>query len=80
MRGPALDAVAARLTYDQLVRQVVQGGGNMPAYGNALNADETTALVGFLSTLRGNDLSPAENASGKLTAASKLEPAHKGTE
>ncbi len=37
MRGPALDAIAARMTEDQMIRQVLQGGGNMPAYGNALN-------------------------------------------
>ena len=35
-RGPALDAVAVRLTQDQLIRQVIQGGGNMPAYGKNL--------------------------------------------
>jgi ubiquinol-cytochrome c reductase cytochrome b subunit len=74
LRGPALDAIAARMTYDQMVRQVVQGGGNMPAYGNALSADETTALVGFLSTLRGKDLNPAIDASRKLAHTSKLEP------
>src|SRR5258707_12935282 len=33
-RGPALDRVAVRLTQDQLISQVIQGGGNMPAYGN----------------------------------------------
>jgi len=32
-RGPALDSVAVRLTQDQLIRQVIQGGGNIPAYG-----------------------------------------------
>jgi hypothetical protein len=32
-RGPGLDGVALRLTEDQLIRQVIQGGGNMPAYG-----------------------------------------------
>src|SRR3984893_13766582 len=31
LRGPSLDTVAARLTSDQLVRQVIQGSGNMPA-------------------------------------------------
>src|ERR1700758_5348521 len=36
-RGPALDSVAVRLTQDQLIRQVIQGGGNMPAYGNNLS-------------------------------------------
>ncbi len=50
-RGPALDDVAVTLTYDQLVRQVIQGGGNMPAYGKNLSPAETTALVAFLETL-----------------------------
>ena len=50
-RGPALDAVATRLTEDQLYRQVLLGGGNMPAYGSALSPSETTALVHFLETL-----------------------------
>jgi len=36
-RGPALDAVATRLTEDQLIRQVLQGRGNMPAYGKNLS-------------------------------------------
>ena len=50
-RGPALDDVATRLTEDQLIRQVLLGGGNMPAYGTALSPPETTALVHFLDTL-----------------------------
>ena len=50
-RGPALDTVAVRLTQDQLIRQVIQGGGNMPAYGKNLSPAETTALVAFLATL-----------------------------
>ncbi|HXC95379.1 MAG TPA: cytochrome b N-terminal domain-containing protein [Edaphobacter sp.] len=66
MRGPALDAVAAHMTEDQIIRQVLQGGGNMPAYGNALSPPETTALVRFLTTLRGNDLSPAVDASRRM--------------
>jgi ubiquinol-cytochrome c reductase cytochrome b subunit len=72
MRGPDLDAVATRLTEAQLVRQVVQGGGNMPAYGNTLSADETTALVDFLKTLRGKGLAPARNAQGVLAATSEV--------
>ena len=62
-RGPALDAVAVRLTGDQLVRQVLQGGGNMPAYGKNLNPAETTALVAFLETLHPSGQSPAQDAS-----------------
>ena len=65
-RGPALDAVAVRLTADQLVRQVLQGGGNMPAYGKNLNPAETTALVAFLETLHPSAQTPARDAS--LTA------------
>jgi ubiquinol-cytochrome c reductase cytochrome b subunit len=52
MRGPALDTVATRLTHDQLVRQVIQGGGNMPAYGKNLSPAEVAALVAFMQTLR----------------------------
>jgi ubiquinol-cytochrome c reductase cytochrome b subunit len=66
-RGPELDAVATRMTEDEMVRQVLQGGGNMPAYGNALNPDETAALVSFLKTLRGDHLAPAHDASDVLT-------------
>src|SRR5262249_60716477 len=50
-RGSALDSVAVRLTPDQLIRQVIQGGGNMPAYGKNLRPAQVTALVAFLETL-----------------------------
>jgi len=50
-RGPALDAVATRLTKDEMVRQVIQGGGNMPAYGKKLSPAEVEALVSFMGTL-----------------------------
>ena len=62
-RGPALDAVAVRLTHDQLIRQVIQGGGNMPAYGKNLSPAETTALVAFLETLHPAGQAPARDAS-----------------
>jgi ubiquinol-cytochrome c reductase cytochrome b subunit len=63
-RGPALDDVATRLTRDQLIRQVLQGGGNMPAYGMNLSPAETTALVAFLETLRPAHVPPARDAAG----------------
>jgi ubiquinol-cytochrome c reductase cytochrome b subunit len=62
-RGPALDAVAVSLTSDQLVRQVIQGGGNMPAYGRNLNPAETSALVAFLRTLHPSGQQPAHDPS-----------------
>jgi ubiquinol-cytochrome c reductase cytochrome b subunit len=70
LRGPALDGIATRMTEDQIIRQVLQGGGNMPAYGNALNPAETTALVRFLTTLRGNDLPAAIDASRHMVISS----------
>ena len=62
LRGPALDSVATTLTHDQLVRQVIQGGGNMPAYGKNLNPAEVTALVSFLETLHPNNQPAARDA------------------
>jgi ubiquinol-cytochrome c reductase cytochrome b subunit len=60
-RGPALDGVGTRLTQDQLIRQVLQGGGNMPAYGKNLTPAEVTALVAFMQTLRPAQQSPARS-------------------
>jgi ubiquinol-cytochrome c reductase cytochrome b subunit len=65
-RGPALDSVAVRLTQDQLIRQVIQGGGNMPAYGSNLSPAETTALVAFLETLHPAGQAPARDAAREL--------------
>src|SRR5438132_7550516 len=66
-RGPPLDEVAVRLTQDQLIRQVVQGGGNMPAYGKNLSPAETTALVAFLGTLHPPGQAPARDAAQRAT-------------
>jgi ubiquinol-cytochrome c reductase cytochrome b subunit len=65
-RGPELDQVALRLTHDQLIRQVIQGGGNMPAYGKNLDPADTTALVAFLETLHPAGQAPARDASRAL--------------
>ena len=62
-RGPALDEVATRLTQDQLIRQVLQGRGNMPAYGKNLTPAETTALVAFLKTCHSPGQALAREAS-----------------
>jgi ubiquinol-cytochrome c reductase cytochrome b subunit len=62
------------MTEDQIIRQVLQGGGNMPAYGNALSPSETTALVRFLTTLHGN-LPNAIDASRKMVSSSDSQQA-----
>jgi len=69
-RGPALDEVALRLTRNELVRQVIQGGGNMPAYGKNLSPAETTAAVTFLGTLHPRGQAPARDAAQDLVIES----------
>ena len=64
LRGPALDGVATRLTGDQLIRQVIQGGGNMPAFGKNLAPQEVTALVAFMQTLRPANVPAAPRPGG----------------
>ena len=59
-RGPDLNGIATRMTESQIIRQVLQGSGNMPAFGNAISPPEMTALMSFLDTLNGNEL-PAQN-------------------
>ena len=73
-RGPALDSVAVVQTRDQLIRQVIQGGGNMPAYGKNLSPAETTALVAFLETLHPLGQSPARDASRALASEPSVPP------
>ncbi len=60
-RGPDLTTVATRLTHDELIRQVSQGGGLMPAYGQELSPLEIEAMVDFLGTLRPEDQPPARS-------------------
>jgi ubiquinol-cytochrome c reductase cytochrome b subunit len=63
------------MTEDQIIRQVLQGGGNMPAYGNALNPSETKALMRFLMTLRGENLGLAIDSSRSVTHVDEAQPA-----
>lgn len=74
-RGPALDEVALVQTEDQLIRQVIQGGGNMPAYGKNLSPPETTALIAFLKTLHPAGHPPARDASRAFVAEASPAPA-----
>jgi ubiquinol-cytochrome c reductase cytochrome b subunit len=47
-RGPDLTYVGDKLTRDDLVTRIVNGGVNMPAYGSSLNPEELNDLVAFL--------------------------------
>jgi ubiquinol-cytochrome c reductase cytochrome b subunit len=70
-RGPTLDGVATRLTGDQLVRQVIQGGGNMPAYGKNLSPAEVAAVVAFMQTLHEPHQSPARDSTAPVSSDEK---------
>ncbi|MBV8775131.1 MAG: cytochrome b N-terminal domain-containing protein [Deltaproteobacteria bacterium] len=67
MRGPALDTTATRLTRNELIRQILQGGGNMPAYGKALKPAEVAAIVAFLATMHPPNEPPARNSAQPAT-------------
>ncbi len=71
-RGPALDDVATRLTQDQLIHQVLQGGGNMPAYGKNLSPAQVKALVAFLGTMHPPGQLPARDASRVASSAAPV--------
>ncbi|MFI4876849.1 MAG: cytochrome b N-terminal domain-containing protein [Blastopirellula sp. JB062] len=58
-RGPDLTHIGTRMNPEAMVRQVVQGGGNMPAYAQQMNSAEVTALVAFLVKLRPEGVPPA---------------------
>lgn len=51
-RGPDLTYVADRLTRDDLIIRIVNGGGNMPAFGRTLGPQQLNAIVAFLETRR----------------------------
>lgn len=50
-RGPNLTTVGDRLSTNQLTTRILNGGHNMPAYGQTLAPDDLNALVTFLSGL-----------------------------
>ena len=51
-RGPQLTEIGDRLSEDQLVWRILNGGHNMPAYTTILKPDEVQQLVAFLETLK----------------------------
>jgi ubiquinol-cytochrome c reductase cytochrome b subunit len=49
-RGPDLSRVAERLTREEMIIRITNGGYNMPAFGPTLKPDELSDLVSFLET------------------------------
>jgi ubiquinol-cytochrome c reductase cytochrome b subunit len=84
-RGPDLTAIGTIQTEPQLVRQILQGGGNMPAYGKNLSPEQIRALTAYLVSLRPPNTAPAQDSAmpqKPLRASNKEEtrPAVKANE
>jgi ubiquinol-cytochrome c reductase cytochrome b subunit len=68
-RGPALDDVATRLNWDQLVRQIQQGGGNMAAFLSTLDGGHLPARIpGAMEHQPGRDQSPTADPRAETDA------------
>lgn len=50
IRGPDLTKVADRLTEDEMTIKIVNGGGNMPAFGQSMSKEQLKDIVAFLKT------------------------------
>jgi ubiquinol-cytochrome c reductase cytochrome b subunit len=49
-RGPDLSRVGDRLAKTDMIIRILNGGNNMPAFGNSLKPDEVDDLVAFLQS------------------------------
>jgi mono/diheme cytochrome c family protein len=49
-RGPDLTYIADKLTRDNLIIRILNGGTNMPAFSSSLKPQELDALVAFLES------------------------------
>ena len=84
-RGPDLTAIGTIQTEPQLVRQVLQGGGNMPAYGKNLSPEQIRALTAYLVSLRPPNTAPAQDSAMpekplRASTEEQAKPAEKGHE
>jgi ubiquinol-cytochrome c reductase cytochrome b subunit len=52
-RGPDLTNVGNRLSQDEITIRILNGGGNMPAYGGNLTPQELNAIITFLESRKG---------------------------
>ena len=76
-RGPDLGTVGKRKTKAQIEKQIREGGGSMPAFGDALQPDQIQALVAFLHEKKkvpraqgqkSSSVSPTSGANGSVAS------------
>lgn len=51
-RGPDLTVIASKLTHDQMILRISNGGLNMPAFASNLTPEQMSNLVAFLESRR----------------------------
>jgi ubiquinol-cytochrome c reductase cytochrome b subunit len=64
-RGPDLSRVGDRITRDEMVIRISNGGRNMPAFASGLKPDQLARLVDFLST---RSIDPVRARGGSISA------------
>ncbi len=69
LKGPNLTYVGSRLSENQLITRILNGGNGMPAFGAILKPDELKALVAFLQTRK----SVTINKTGQLPKPARVE-------
>jgi len=59
-RGPDLTFIGDKLQKSDIVVRIVNGGTNMPAFGNMLNSHDLDALTAFLQSRTRQNTQQAE--------------------